>query len=125
MATVATGMPAGICTVASSESSPFSEVEGMGTPITGSEVSRNHARQMRRPTRAGDNDADSTIGSGARVFGGAIRRAVRRSDVYLVNDAEIIQRFSGLAHDLQIRITAHHDRNLWLAHVLFHSPSFM
>jgi hypothetical protein len=31
-------MPAGICTVASSESMPCSEVEGMGTPITGSVV---------------------------------------------------------------------------------------
>ena len=38
MATVATGIPAGICTVASSESIPCSEVEGMGTPITGSVV---------------------------------------------------------------------------------------
>ena len=38
IATVATGMPAGICTVASSESIPFNDVEGMGTPITGSVV---------------------------------------------------------------------------------------
>ena len=38
MATVATGMPAGICTVASSESIPCSEVDGIGTPMTGSVV---------------------------------------------------------------------------------------
>ena len=35
IATVATGIPAGICTVASKESIPCSEVEGIGTPITG------------------------------------------------------------------------------------------
>ena len=35
IATVATGIPAGICTVDRRESIPFSEVEGMGTPITG------------------------------------------------------------------------------------------
>ena len=35
IANVATGMPAGICTVDSSESIPFSDVEGIGTPITG------------------------------------------------------------------------------------------
>src|SRR5271165_7123263 len=39
MATVATGIPAGICTIASSESSPSSAVEGIGTAITGSVVS--------------------------------------------------------------------------------------
>src|SRR5207248_2874464 len=39
MATVATGIPAGICTIESSESRPCSDVEGMGTPITGSVVS--------------------------------------------------------------------------------------
>jgi hypothetical protein len=45
IATVATGIPAGICTVASNESSPFSEVEGIGTPITGkSRVRRDHAQ---------------------------------------------------------------------------------
>ena len=38
IATVATGIPAGICTVASSESIPCNEVEGIGTPITGSVV---------------------------------------------------------------------------------------
>ena len=38
MATVATGMPAGICTVASKESIPCSEVDGIGTPMTGSVV---------------------------------------------------------------------------------------
>src|SRR5664280_2578691 len=39
MATVATGIPAGICTIARRESRPSSAVEGIGTAITGSVVS--------------------------------------------------------------------------------------
>src|SRR5215510_14868802 len=38
MATVATGIPAGIWTVASKESIPCNDVEGIGTPITGNVV---------------------------------------------------------------------------------------
>jgi hypothetical protein len=38
IATVATGMPPGICTIDSRESSPSSWASGTGTPITGSEV---------------------------------------------------------------------------------------
>jgi len=38
IATVATEIPAGICTVASSASSPFKDVAGIGTPITGNMV---------------------------------------------------------------------------------------
>ena len=38
IATVATGMPAGICTIDSSESRPSSCCSATGTPITGSEV---------------------------------------------------------------------------------------
>jgi len=37
-ATVATGTPAGICTIESSESRPSSCLRGTGTPITGSGV---------------------------------------------------------------------------------------
>ena len=38
MAKVATGMPPGICTMASSESSPCRCLEGIGTASTGSSV---------------------------------------------------------------------------------------
>ena len=38
MDTVATGTPAGICTIDSSESRPSSRASGTGTPITGSGV---------------------------------------------------------------------------------------
>ena len=37
-ATVATGMPAGICTIDSRESSPLRLASGTGTPMTGSGV---------------------------------------------------------------------------------------
>ena len=38
MPTVATGIPAGICTIESSESRPSSEASLTGTPMTGSTV---------------------------------------------------------------------------------------
>ena len=39
IATVATGIPAGICTIDNSESKPSSVLNETGTPITGNEVS--------------------------------------------------------------------------------------
>ena len=49
IATVATGMPPGICTIDSSESSPSSCASGTGTPITGQRRHRRgHAREVRR-----------------------------------------------------------------------------
>ena len=56
IATVATGTPAGICTIESSESIPSRYVSGTGTPITGSGVTRGeHAGQVRRAAGAGDD----------------------------------------------------------------------
>ena len=53
---VATGTPPGICTIESSESSPFSAWLSTGTPSTGSGVLRgHHPRQMRRSARSGDD----------------------------------------------------------------------
>ena len=52
-ATVATGIPAGICTMDSSESSPSRWASGTGTPMTGSGVTDGeHAGQVRRAARA-------------------------------------------------------------------------
>src|SRR5215469_2576630 len=77
---------------------------------------RNNARQMRRSARSGNDDLDSAI----RRFLGEIRRPVwgpvRRGHINLVRDSEIVESFSRLAHNLQIGITPHHNRNLWLAH---------
>ena len=56
IATVATGIPAGICTMDSSESRPSRWASGIGTPITGSDRhGGQHARQVRRAARPGDD----------------------------------------------------------------------
>ena len=52
---------------------------------------------------------------------GPIRRAVRGGHVDFVLDAELLQRFARLAHDLEVRVAAHHNRNQWLAH-FFNRP---
>ena len=50
--TVATGTPAGICTMESSESMPSRYFSGTGTPITGSGViDGHHAGQVGRAAR--------------------------------------------------------------------------
>ncbi len=51
IATVATGIPAGICTIASRESSPSSAVDGIGTAMTGSVVSAAMTPASARPRR--------------------------------------------------------------------------
>ena len=60
MASVPTGMPAGICTIDSSESWPDSAFDSTGTPNTGSGViDGGHARQVRGAAGAGDDDLRS------------------------------------------------------------------
>ena len=119
MATVATGMPAGICTVASKESMPCREVEGIGTPITGKVVrNRDHACQMRRSARARDDHANAALRSLASVVRRAIGRPMRGSYIHLIGNPELIKRLPSFAHDLQIGVAAHHDRNDWLGHKL-------
>ena len=83
--TVATGMPSGICTIDSSESSPSSCCSGTGTPITGSDVI-----DAVMPGRCAAPPAPAMITRRPRV-GGAVRvlvhhvgRAVRGHDAHLV-----------------------------------------
>ena len=68
MASVPTGMPFGICTMESRESKPCSAVAAMGTPSTGRTVGRDHAGQVRRAARAGDDDAQAASDGGVRVI---------------------------------------------------------
>ena len=66
--TVATGTPAGICTIESSESMPSRYFSGTGTPITGSVVSDgDHAGQVRRAAGAGDDHLQPAPGRRLRV----------------------------------------------------------
>ena len=57
MATVATGMPLGICTMDNSESNPLRFSVGMGTPITG----RQHSGKMGGPAGARNDDLNAPV----------------------------------------------------------------
>ena len=66
IATVATGTPAGICTIDSSESSPSRCASGTGTPITGSGVTDGeHAGQVRGAAGAGDDHPQAASAAAA------------------------------------------------------------
>src|SRR5215472_2565766 len=41
---------------------------------------------------------------------------MRRGHIHLIRNPELVERLAGLAHDLKIRITPHHNRNQCLAH---------
>src|SRR5213596_1143865 len=65
---------------------------------------------------AGDDHANAPSSRIAGVIGRPVRRPMRRSYVDLIVNSKIVKRFPSLAHDLEIGITAHHNRNQWLAH---------
>src|SRR5438477_9528644 len=71
---------------------------------------------MRRASSSGDDHTNAATSRITGVIGRPVRRPMRRSHVDLVVNSKIVQRFSRLAHDIEIRITTHHDRNQWLAH---------
>src|SRR3984893_4009634 len=76
----------------------------------------NHVSQMGCTTSSGDDDANAPVDGLAREIGGAVRRTVRRGDVDFVSNAKFFQRLAGLAHNLKVGITAHHDGNQRFAH---------
>ena len=115
-ATVATGIPAGICTIDSSESSPSRCARGTGTPITGSGVTDASMpgrcaappapAMMTRSPRPAAADPYPTISRGHTVGG---------HHVGLVGDAELVQGVRGRAHHRPVRIAAHDDAHQRLA----------
>ena len=110
MASVPTGMPAGICTVASSESRPLSEALSIGTPEHGQEGVRGHdAGQVRGAAGGGDQHLDAARLGRAHVLDGGARRAVRREHAALVGDAEARERLARALHRLPVRLAAHQD----------------
>src|SRR6266566_6490560 len=72
---------------------------------------------MRRASSSGDDHTNAATSRITGVIGRPVRRPMRRSHVDLVVNSKIVQRFSRLTHDLEIGITAHHNRNQWLAHL--------
>ncbi len=103
MATVATGTPAGICTMLSSESTPRSTADSTGTPITGNDgVRRHHPRQVRRPARPGDHHPHAPSLGRRRVLRHQPRRPVGRQDPALPRHAELPQRRVGVPQRLPV-----------------------
>ena len=99
MASVPTGIPAGICTVESSESRPLSAALSMGTPSTGRIVWAAHTPgQVRGAAGGRDDHLDPARFGLADVLGRFGRRAVRRKHPAFVRNAEIRQHLVGLAH---------------------------
>ena len=114
MANVATGIPAGICTMDSSESRPLSAFDCTGTPSTGSVV-----LEAAMPGRWAAPPAPAMITSMPRparrdgVFEQQVGRAVRGDDLRLVGNAELVERLGRGAHRLPVGSRAHDDANQW------------
>ena len=129
MAIVPTGIPAGICTIDSSESSPLRALDCTGTPSTGSDVfDGRHARQMRRTTGARDDDLQPAITCGRRVFEQQVGRAMRGDDAHFVRNAETLEHFGGGFEGLPVGGRPHDDANerfhRGIVHSALEKPTF-
>ena len=110
IATVATGTPAGICTIESSESMPSRYFSGTGTPITGSGVTDGeHAGQVGRSAGAGDDHLQPAAGGLPAVGEHLVGHPVRGDHVGLVGDVELGERLGGGLHHRPVGVRAHHD----------------
>ena len=90
MDTVATGTPAGICTIDSSESMPSRYSSGTGTPITGSGVTAaSMPGQVRGTAGARDDHAQPAVRGLPPVVDHLVGHAVRGDDVDLDRDVEL------------------------------------
>ena len=125
--TVATGTPAGICTIESSESMPSRYFKGTGTPITGSGVTAaSMPGQVGGAAGAGDDHGQPASGGLAAVGEHLLGHPVRGDDVGLEGDVELGQRLGGRLHHRPVRVGAHHDSDssaLGAASVITHSLS--
>ena len=108
IASVPTGTPAGICTIESSESIPFSVFDSTGTPSTGSAV---FAAAIPGRCAAPPAPAISTCSPRASADAGVLEeevgRAVGRDDALLERDAERVERLGGVPHRLPVGAGAH------------------
>ena len=108
MPTVATGMPAGICTIDSSESRPSSLLAGdRHADDRQRRHRRRHPGQVGGAAGAGDDDLQPTIGGGARVLVEHVGRAVGGHDAYLERDSELGEHVDGGPHDREVGVAAH------------------
>src|SRR3970282_2189205 len=114
-ATVATGTPLGICTIDSNESRPLSEVDGIGTPMTGSgDNAATTPGSAAAPAAAAGRDehAQAAGGGAGRPLLGAARGAMGGGHHHLAADAEGVEHGDGLQHGVEVRVAAEHDAHL-------------
>ena len=112
MASVPTGMPAGICRIDSRLSLPSRAWVFIGTPNTGSDVSeRGHAGQVSGAAGTRDHHLEALLARGFSELEQPVRRPVRRHDQRLEADAELGQRIGGMLHGLPVGLASHDDRN--------------
>ena len=108
--TVATGIPAGICTMDSSESMPSRYFSGTGTPMTGKAVAdATIPGKWAAPPAPAMITFRATARGRSRVGDHLVRRAVCRDDRDLVRDAELVERIGRGLHRRPVRVAAHDD----------------
>src|SRR5207244_4286353 len=92
MATVATGIPAGICAIERSASSPPRAPADIGTPISG-----------------GERDLPPTAPGLSRALTAPLGITLRRADHDCVADSEAVEYLAAALHSRTIRLAAHDD----------------
>ena len=114
-AIVATGMPAGICTMDSNESRPSSVPDLMGTPITGSNVKAAATpRQVGGAASACDQNFQASFFCSPDVFDQLVRRPVGRYDHGLVFNPQGIKHIGRPFHGGPIGFRTHDNSKLVL-----------
>ena len=109
IANVATGMPFGICTIDSSESSPRRYFDGTGTPSTGTMVfAAIMPGKMRGAAGARDDDAQPAWPGVLGVLEHVVGHAMRGEHARLVGDAEGVELRHRVLHDVPVAVAAHH-----------------
>src|SRR6267154_764695 len=73
---------------------------------------------MRSPARPRDDHLNPAPRSLPRKIRRPVRRPVCRRHIHLVSNPKLLQRLPRLAHNLEIRITPHHNRHKCLTHSL-------
>ena len=86
-------------------------------------LGREHARQVGRAARAGDDDPQATLRSRLRVAEQLVRRAVRRDDPQLGRDVQLHQHGTGRFEDREVRAAAaDHADDRWSVTLDHRSP---
>ena len=110
MANVATGTPAGICTI---ESKRIDAAEGFRlhrhAEHRQARLGRGHARQVRCAAGACDQHLEAARVRAGGVLEQQIGRAMRGHDAHLVGDRELLEHLGGALHGLPVGGGAHDD----------------